>query len=56
MNSINVELEEEESKKITDTSNSEIHETDPIILPPPHSIPSIPPACSEEGLDRTNTR
>lgn len=54
MNSINLEIEEEERKKITDTLNSEIHGTDPIILPPPHSIPGIPPACNKEGLDAAN--
>lgn len=54
MSSINLEIEEEERKKITDTLNSEIHGTAPITLPTPHSILGIPAACSEEGLDTTN--
>lgn len=51
MSSINLEIEEKERKKITDTLNSG---TDHITLPPLHSIPGIPTACTEEGLDTTN--
>lgn len=54
MSSINFEIKEKERKKITDTLNCEFHGKDPKTLSPPHSIPGIPTACTEEGLDTTN--
>lgn len=45
MDSINLQIEEEERKKLANTLNSEIRGTDPIKLPPPRFIPGVPPAC-----------
>lgn len=45
INSIKLQKEEKETKKMTDTLNSEIHGTELIILPPPHFNLGVPPVC-----------